>query len=92
MKNLHGLILCLLLTAALHKTYISICLLPLSLRWIGNAAEDGRMATVFARLLLPGVTREGARTVADKGVHAFVVPIRDSAGNLVSSFFLILQM
>ena len=41
--------------------------------WIGNAAEDGQMATVFARLKIP--SPGGA--VADHGVHAFVVPIRD---------------
>lgn len=39
--------------------------------WIGNAARDGRMATVFAQL-----------EVGDEsyGVHAFVVPIRDDSG------------
>jgi len=39
--------------------------------WIGNAARDGRMATVFAQL-----------EVGDDsyGVHAFVVPIRDEHG------------
>lgn len=39
--------------------------------WIGNAAEDGRMATVFAQLHV------GAQC---HGVHAFLVPIRDAAG------------
>ena len=38
---------------------------------------------MFARLLLPSVKRDGSRVVADKGVHAFVVPIRDSGGQLV---------
>ncbi len=36
--------------------------------WIGNAAQHGRMATVFAQLVIDG---EGF------GVHAFLVPIRD---------------
>lgn len=40
--------------------------------WIGNAALHGRMATVFARLLVGG---------RDHGVHALVVPIRDDHGN-----------
>lgn len=39
--------------------------------YIGNAARDGHAAVVFAQL----VTRGEAR-----GVHAFVVPIRDEAG------------
>lgn len=43
------------------------------------------MATVFARLVLPDVRRDGSRVFVDKGVHAFVVPIRDSTGNLVRS-------
>lgn len=40
--------------------------------YIGNAARDGRMAVVFAQLVI------GERTY---GVHAFMVPIRDDAGN-----------
>lgn len=42
--------------------------------WIGNAARDGQMATVFAQL-----------EVGDDGfgVHAFVVPIRDAAGEVL---------
>lgn len=36
--------------------------------WIGNAAADGRAATVFAQLEVDG---------EDHGVHALVVPIRD---------------
>ena len=47
--------------------------------WIGNAAEDGRMATVFARLKIPSRVRLGAYD--DHGVHAFVVPLRDAQGN-----------
>jgi acyl-CoA oxidase len=39
--------------------------------WIGNAAAHGRAAVVFAQLETAG---EG------RGVHAFVVPIRDEAG------------
>ena len=39
--------------------------------WIGNAALHGRVAAVFARLLVDG---------EDHGVHAFVVPLRDDAG------------
>ena len=39
--------------------------------YIGNAALDGRIATVFARLLAGGT---------DHGVHAFLVPIRDRSG------------
>ena len=46
--------------------------------WIGNAAEDGRMATVFARLKIPSHVRVGAYD--DHGVHAFVVPLRDAEG------------
>lgn len=39
--------------------------------YIGNAALHGRIATVFARLVAGGT---------DHGVHAFLVPIRDRAG------------
>ncbi|MGB3439672.1 MAG: acyl-CoA dehydrogenase [Actinophytocola sp.] len=39
--------------------------------YIGNAARDGRMAVVFAQLVI------GDRS---HGVHAFMVPIRDEAG------------
>ena len=39
--------------------------------WIGNAAAHGRMATVFAQLVIDG---EG------HGVHAFLVPIRSEGG------------
>jgi len=41
--------------------------------YIGNAAVHGRMATVFAQLLVDG---DG------KGVHAFIVPLRDADGAL----------
>jgi acyl-CoA oxidase len=41
--------------------------------YIGNAARDGRMATVFAQLIVDGERH---------GVHAFVVPLRDEDGNL----------
>jgi acyl-CoA oxidase len=40
--------------------------------YIGNAAQDARMAAVFAQLLTGG---------QQHGVHAFLVPIRDAAGN-----------
>ncbi len=39
--------------------------------WIGNAALHGRMAVVFAQLVVGDVTH---------GVHAFLVPIRDAEG------------
>ena len=39
--------------------------------YIGNAARDGRLAVVFARLVTAGTSH---------GVHAFLVPIRDEAG------------
>ncbi len=43
--------------------------------FIGNAADDGRFATVFAQLDVNGQKH---------GVHAFVVPIRDENGNLLA--------
>ena len=39
--------------------------------YIGNAARDGRMAAVFAQLIVGGERR---------GVHALLVPIRDEHG------------
>jgi acyl-CoA oxidase len=39
--------------------------------YIGNAARDGRMAAVFAQLIVAGTNR---------GVHALLVPIRDADG------------
>jgi len=39
--------------------------------YIGNAAQDGRMAVVFAQLITGGVGR---------GVHAWLVPIRNDDG------------
>ncbi len=39
--------------------------------YIGNAAVDGRLATVFAQLLVGGESH---------GVHAVLVPIRDESG------------
>ena len=39
--------------------------------YIGNAARDGRLAVVFAQLVAGGESR---------GVHAFLVPIRDDDG------------
>jgi len=43
--------------------------------WIGNAACHGRMATVFARLIVGGV---------DQGVHAVLVAVRDESGDVVA--------
>jgi acyl-CoA oxidase len=40
--------------------------------YIGNAARDGRMAAVFAQLVVGG---------EERGVHALLVPIRDEHGN-----------
>jgi acyl-CoA oxidase len=42
--------------------------------WIGNAAAHGRMAAVFAQLDVAGEAR---------GVHAFLVPLRDEHGELL---------
>ncbi|KAJ9561631.1 hypothetical protein OSB04_006791 [Centaurea solstitialis] len=42
--------------------------------WIGNAAVHGKLATVFAKLMLP---THDTKVVTDMGVHAFIVPIRD---------------
>jgi acyl-CoA oxidase len=41
--------------------------------YIGNAADDGLMATVFAQLIVAG---------EEHGVHALIVPIRDEPGRL----------
>lgn len=48
--------------------------------WIGNAAEDGLAATVFARLNVPSADGTGA--LDDHGVHAFIVPLRTAPGVL----------
>jgi acyl-CoA oxidase len=42
--------------------------------WIGNAARDGRMAAVFAQLVVGG---------EERGVHALLVPLRDEQGRVV---------
>jgi acyl-CoA oxidase len=42
--------------------------------YIGNAALHGRMATVFARLIIDG---------QDYGVNAFIVPLRDESGHVL---------
>ncbi len=42
-------------------------------QYIGNAAQDGRMAVVFAQLIVAGEKH---------GVHALIVPLRDSHGRL----------
>ena len=52
---------------------------PAWCRWIGNAAEDGRMASVFARLKVPA--SDGSGAMDDHGVHAFLVPLRDESGS-----------
>lgn len=49
--------------------------------WIGNAAEDGKMSTVFARLKIPSSAAAGR--LDDHGVHAFVVPLRDDRGQCI---------
>ncbi|GGF11531.1 acyl-CoA dehydrogenase [Flavobacterium limi] len=43
--------------------------------YIGNAAVHGQMATVFAKLIIDG---------HDYGVNAFVVPLRDTNGNVLN--------
>lgn len=48
---------------------------PTHCRWIGNAAEDGKMGTVFARLKV--AAPDGSGALDDHGVHAFIVPLRD---------------
>jgi acyl-CoA oxidase len=42
--------------------------------YIGNAARDGRMAAVFAQLVVGGESR---------GVHALLVPLRDADGAIL---------
>ncbi|MCW2542135.1 MAG: acyl-CoA oxidase [Frankiales bacterium] len=42
--------------------------------YIGNAADDGRVAVVFAQLITGGIPH---------GVHAFLVPLRDEAGAVI---------
>src|SRR5918992_5751597 len=42
--------------------------------YIGNAARDGRIAAVFAQLIVGGENR---------GVHALLVPLRDDNGNVL---------
>jgi acyl-CoA oxidase len=42
--------------------------------WIGNAARDGRMAAVFAQLVVDGEVR---------GVHAVLVPLRSEDGTVL---------
>jgi acyl-CoA oxidase len=42
--------------------------------YIGNAARDGRMAAVFAQLIVGGESR---------GVHALLVPLRDADGTVL---------
>lgn len=47
--------------------------------YIGNAALHGRIATVFARLLIDGT---------DHGVHAFLVPLRTASGELAAGVYI----
>ena len=42
--------------------------------YIGNAADHGRMAAVFAQLIVGG---------EERGVHALLVPIRDESGRVL---------
>jgi acyl-CoA oxidase len=42
--------------------------------YIGNAARDGRIAAVFAQLIVGGENR---------GVHALLVPLRDESGSVL---------
>jgi acyl-CoA oxidase len=42
--------------------------------YIGNAARDGRMAAVFAQLIVGG---------EERGVHALLVPLRDADGDVL---------
>jgi acyl-CoA oxidase len=42
--------------------------------WIGNAARDGRMAAVFAQLIVGG---------EERGVHALLVPLRREDGDVL---------
>lgn len=42
--------------------------------YIGNAATHGQMATVFAKLIIGNI---------DYGVNAFIVPLRDTKGNVL---------
>ncbi|UJA22022.1 acyl-CoA oxidase [Thermoleophilia bacterium SCSIO 60948] len=42
--------------------------------WIGGAARDARLCTVFAQLIIGGES---------KGVHALLVPLRDEDGDVV---------
>ncbi|MEM6785479.1 MAG: acyl-CoA dehydrogenase [Bacteroidota bacterium] len=48
--------------------------------WIGNAANHGRMATVFAQLQIPHTDANGDTEMESYGVHAFLVPIRSADG------------
>ena len=43
--------------------------------YIGNAARDGRLAAVFAQLVVGG---------EERGVHCVLVPIRDDGGNVLA--------
>ena len=47
--------------------------------YIGNAAEHGRLAAVFAQLIVDG---PGAEPGESRGVHCLLVPIRDGKGRV----------
>lgn len=50
--------------------------------YIGGAARDARYAAVFAQLYtLSRADAAAGKEAASQGVHCFVVPIRDAAGN-----------
>ncbi|HEY9487804.1 MAG TPA: acyl-CoA dehydrogenase family protein, partial [Chryseosolibacter sp.] len=62
----------------LHQTKSFVIHTPFALaqkEFIGNAACHGKMATVFAKMIVEG---------KDYGVSAFLVPLRDKQGNLLS--------
>lgn len=75
-SHVMDLYLCYAMSAE-HVRGVILCLCPAQW-WIGNAAEDGKAATVFARLRVPAP--DGSGSVDDHGVHAFVVPLRDASG------------
>lgn len=63
------------LSSLAFTPYLPVLTNAVCYRWIGNAAEDGIMATVFARLKVPAA--DGSSAIDDQGVHAFIVPLRD---------------
>uniref|UniRef100_A0ACD5XZ15 Uncharacterized protein n=1 Tax=Avena sativa TaxID=4498 RepID=A0ACD5XZ15_AVESA len=51
--------------------------------WIGLAYLQAKLATVFARLILPLEGEGEGGEPADMGIHAFIVPIRDLETHVV---------